>query len=76
MNQSNNPLAPKPAKARPVTTIIDNEMPKRLIIQMDTRDISPEQYESAVREWLAQSSPPSLAFTVARAMLAGIQSAR
>ncbi|MBP6786684.1 MAG: hypothetical protein KA170_03775 [Candidatus Promineofilum sp.] len=71
-----NPLAPKPPKQRPVTTIIDNEMPKRLIVQLDTHGISPGQYEAAVAGWLESVSPPSLAFLVARALLAGIKSAR
>lgn len=69
------PAAPKP-KVRPVTTIIDRDFPKRLIIQVDTRDITPDQYEAAVAAWLESVSPPSQAFTVARALLAGIKSAR
>ena len=71
----NPPKSPASRKFRP-SVIIDDQMPKRLIVQLDTYDISPDRYEAAVRAWLEQSSPPSEAFTVARAVLSAIKASR
>lgn len=79
MTDQNNPLNPpkSPAsrKYRP-GVIIDDQMPRRLVVSLDTYDISPDRYEAAVREWLEQSSPLSEAYTVARAVLSAIKASR
>lgn len=74
----NSPRPPKPPSFRPFRPglIIDDQMPRRLIVQLDTNDITADQYEAAVREWLSSESPPTLAFQVAREILAGIVGAR
>lgn len=64
-----------PPKRGP-SVIIDDQMPKRLIVQLSTHEITPDAYQSAVAAWLASESPPSPAYYAARTILAAIVASR
>jgi hypothetical protein len=68
-----NPVAPK---RKPAPIIIDRQMPHRLILALDTYDITPRAYEDAVRGWLETTTNGSPAFIAARAILAAIEAAK